>query len=104
MDGRVQKRSVQIDGIEVAPTSLAQQDHLALPEVADNAPNGALGEPQVPRDLVDRRVGTGREVEENAALRRKQRPAELVLPVRMTRRPALPCAFSLPVFPLGLVG
>jgi len=100
----VQERSVQIDSIEVTPTSLAQQDHPALPQISDDAPDGPLCEPQVSRDLVDRRVGTGGDVEKDPTLDRKQGPAGNARTVRVGRQNARPPALLLfRLFPYGLL-
>jgi len=88
----VEQRGVQIDRVVVAATLLAKVDHPAVPEITYDTPDRSFSEPQVARDLLDRRVGASGNVEEDATLRRKERPARATVAIGVVRVPALPRA------------
>lgn len=70
----MKERRIEVDDVVVTAPSLAQVDHAVVTEVSHHAPNGALRQIEISRDLLDGRVGTNSHVEEYASLRGEKGP------------------------------
>jgi hypothetical protein len=64
----MEERGIEVDGVVVASRLPAEVDHVAVAEFANDAPDGAFGEVQALRDVLDRGVGTGGQMEEDSPL------------------------------------
>ena len=77
LDDWVAERRVEVDGVMVTPALAIDGQHVGAAEVADEAPDGALGEVHLLRDLADGTARVHSDVEENRAVARDEVPVVL---------------------------
>ena len=77
LDRRMDERRVDVDGVAVRPSAPAVPDHAHAPKIANAGPDGALGEAEADRHLLDKARWTQRDVEGDATKRSEYRPLDM---------------------------